>query len=114
EVVMTRELTEVSGAAADARGRPVADAVVVAVAADAERRYRGSRFVGHADTARDGTFAIRPLAPGDYLVARLDKRTILDVDTELDDADFLESLAAGAARLTLEEGQRATVALRAR
>jgi hypothetical protein len=114
EVVMSNKVTEVAGAIADEGGRPVADSAVVAFASDRARWYPRSRFLGRADATRDSTFSIRGLAPADYYVAVVDKRIVADVTAEIENPEFLESLVAGAARVTLSEGQRARLMLRAR
>jgi hypothetical protein len=112
EVVMTSHVTAIAGAVVDERDKAVSDAAVVAFAADRSLWYAGSRFVGHADAGRDGAFNIRALAPGDYHVAVVDKRQVVDVNGEIENPEYLESLVAHATRVTLSEGQRTTLTLK--
>ena len=74
--------------------------------------YAGSRFVASADAGGGGTFSLRGLAPADYYVAAVDKRRFVAVSEEIENRDFLASLAATATRVTLGEGQRATATVR--
>jgi hypothetical protein len=111
EVVLTNRITEIAGTVADSRGRPAANAAVVAFAIDASLRYQGSRFISARTCDRDARFRIEGLPPGDYYVASFDRRQFPD---GIEDPDVLDSLVAGATRVMLSEGQRATLALRAR
>jgi Carboxypeptidase regulatory-like domain len=112
EVVLTSHGTEIAGTIVDARNRPAAEAAVVAFAGDRTMWYRASRFVGYAFATRDGRFAIRGLAPGEYCVAVVDRRQTADLPAEIGNAELLESLVVGAQRMTLDDGQRVQVALR--
>jgi hypothetical protein len=58
---------------------------------------------------RDGV-TLRGLAPGEYYVAALDRR-VLDETAAIDDAEFLESLVAGATKVRLTEGEARSVSL---
>ena len=62
--------------------------------------------------ARNGTFAIRGIAPSEYYVAVVDRKRTVDLYNEIENPAFLESLVAGARRITLDEGQRVQIALR--
>jgi hypothetical protein len=112
EVVLTSHGSEVAGSIVDSRNRPVGEAAVVAFSPDRTTWYRSSRFVAYAFAARDGTFAMRGLAPGDYYVAVVDRQRTRDVPNEIENPEFLESLVAGAQRIALDEGQRIQIALR--
>ncbi|HXI32004.1 MAG TPA: carboxypeptidase-like regulatory domain-containing protein [Vicinamibacterales bacterium] len=111
-VMMTKRATEIAGSVTDEKGGPRADSAVVVFACDRDLRYAGSRFVASAGATADATFALRGVAPADYYVAAVDKRGFADVAQEIDNPEFLESLVASATRVTLEEGQRATLTLR--
>ena len=111
-VVMTTRVTELEGVVTDEQGARFDDAAVVVFARDPELRYIRSRFVVSADVSRDARFTIRGLAPADYYVAAIDKRGPADVAGEIDNREFLESLVVAATRVTVGEGQRATVTLR--
>jgi protocatechuate 3,4-dioxygenase beta subunit len=69
EVVLTDRISNVSGRAVDARGRPVSDATIVVYSMDRAHWGEGSRFLATARSARDGTFAVRHLPPGEYRAA---------------------------------------------
>ena len=112
EVVMTNRVTQIGGTVVDERGGPARDAAVVAFASDRSLWYAGSRFVGHADVYYEGTFDVSALAPGDYYVSVVENRRVLDVGAEIENPEFLESLVAGATRVSLAEGQRATLQLK--
>jgi hypothetical protein len=111
EVILTNHITEVAGTVADSRGRPAADTVVVTFAIDASLRYPGSRFISATTSDRDARFRIEGLPPGDYYVASFDRRRFPD---GIENLDVLDSLVAGATRVMLSEGQRATLTVRAR
>ena len=100
EVVLTDRITEIAGTVFDDRGRPVANARVVAFAA----------------SDANGAFSIRDLPPGPYFVAAVDRRRASEDNGEWLDPDLLDSLTPGAARITLSEGQSisANPTLRAR
>jgi protocatechuate 3,4-dioxygenase beta subunit len=110
EVVLTPHVTEIAGSVTDARAQPFNHAAIVAFAVDPSLRYSLSRFVGTAATDHEGRYRLEGLPPGEYYVAAADRRRNVDVE----DPDFLESLTADAARVTLGEGQHVSLALRAR
>jgi hypothetical protein len=112
EVVLTNRVTEIAGAVVDERGRPRPDASLVAFATRRSLWYRGSRFVRLTNAASNGAFAIRALPPGDYLVAVIDARDAADAEGVLDNPDFLQRLASDATRVSLADGQHATVDVR--
>jgi hypothetical protein len=112
EVVLTDRITEIAGAVVDDRGHPSLDATVVAFVDDSASWYAHTRFVKIADPGTDGTFAVRGLPAGSYLVAAINGTDVANIGEELDNPGFLESLVAGATRVTLSEGQRVSLALR--
>jgi len=116
EVVLTERITEIAGTVFDDRGRSVADARVVAFAADRDLWYDRSRFAKIAASDANGVFSIRDLPPGPYFVAAVDRRRASEDNGEWLDPDLLDSLTPGAARITLSEGQSisANPTLRAR
>jgi hypothetical protein len=110
EVVLTTRVTEIAGSVADERGRPFNTATVFAFALDPWLRYSRSRFVGVAVADRDAHYRLEGLPPGEYYVAAADRHR----SGEVEDPAFLESLTAHATRVTLGEGLRVSLALRAR
>lgn len=112
-IVMTNRVSEIAGTVADENGRGAfSDAAAVVFATDRDRWYAASRFVAVADAADDASFVVRALPPGDYYAAAVDKRRIADVAGEIENPEFLESLAANATRVTLGAGQRVSLTLR--
>jgi protocatechuate 3,4-dioxygenase beta subunit len=112
EVVLTDKSAGVTGNVTDARGRPAPDYTVIVFATHADRWYQGSRFFTFTRPKADGTFAVADLPPGDYYVAAVDRLQGSEGFGEWQDPAFLESIAPRARRLTLADGQLASVALR--
>jgi hypothetical protein len=72
-IVITDAATDVSGSVRDARGRPVADAIVLVIPLSQQFWQRSSRRFGLLHTDPDGRFRIRGLPEGEYrAVASLD------------------------------------------
>ena len=112
EVVLTNHLSEVAGVVTDDGGRPSSDATVVAFSADPTLWYAESRFLRYTNVSADGTFSLGALPPGQYGLAGIDNRDTSDVSGDLDNPDFLVSLASRAAHITVTDNQRTTVGLR--
>jgi hypothetical protein len=102
----------VTGVVTDDRNRPVSDATVIAFATDPARWYAQSRFVACADASAGGTFTLQGLAPSEYYVVGVNNRDPSDIRDELDDGNFLHTLAAQAVRIIVTEGQRTTLGVR--
>ena len=108
EIVMTRNVTEVSGTVTDARGRFVPHASVVVFSSDRSLWGPFSRFLAEARTDKSGAFEVSRLPPGDYFAAA----TVGGKEGDLQDPVRLEGLTTGAARVTIDEGQSLQVLLR--
>ena len=78
---------------------------------DREARSYQSRFLDHSVCERDGTFVIRRLPPGEYLIAAVGRRSDEGAD-EWQDPQLLEAIMPRATRMVLSEGQRVAIALR--
>jgi hypothetical protein len=113
EVVLTDRVSEIAGAVLDGDGRGVANAIVVAMPIDRGLRYPMSRYLRRATSADDGTFHLAPMPEGTYYVATVASIPIDGPDAWQDPA-FLESLAPIATTVTIGDGQRERVNLRAR
>ena len=111
QVVLTSQVTVIEGVVADASGRTVRDCLVLAFPADRAARSYPSRFLDHSVCQRDGSFVIRRLPPGEYFVAAVARRSN-ELADEWQDPRFLESLAPGATRIVLAEGQKVSVSPR--
>ncbi len=112
EVVLTQQVTEVSGMALDARNEPVLDAAVVVFAANAERWDAGPRSRWVRVTRPDATGAYRVrLTPGeDYLVMATRAAEL----STLMDPGYLASAREVATPFSIREGERKTLDVRVR
>jgi hypothetical protein len=107
-VTFTNRPSELAGSLVDAGGRPATEYFVVVFSADRHFWTPPTRRVVQTRPASDGAFSLKGLPAGDYFVAAL-------TDIEPGDTltpDLLESAIAGAARVTIADGQRTTVPLR--
>ena len=109
EVVVTDQITEVSGSVSDARGLAVADYTAIVFATDRRLWYDGSRFFSVSRPREDGTFSIRGLPPGEYFVAAVDRIPGTEADGEWQDPELLESITNRAQTITLTDGQKVAV-----
>jgi protocatechuate 3,4-dioxygenase beta subunit len=107
EVVLTKRLTTLSVTAQNVSEQ--SDFRIVAFAADAAKRYPGSRFVTVGVPDRDATAPLRGLPPGDYYVAAADRRVFDEAGES--GGDLFESLVAGATKITLTEGEARSVSV---
>jgi hypothetical protein len=107
-VVLTDRATEVTGTVRDASGAGAAALTVIAFSTSAEHWRAQSRRIQAVRTDQSGTFRLRNLPPGDYLLIASD-----DVEQgEWFDPAFLEQARAGAKQLSLSEGEKKTLDLR--
>jgi hypothetical protein len=105
EVVLTERVSTLTGRAADARGRPAGDALVMVFSTDRTHWSETSRFMAASRSGRNGAFTFRNLHPGEYYAV-----AVLGVDiSEWRDPDLLDQLVPGARNVTLEEGSVAVV-----
>ena len=112
EVILTNRAAGVSGTVTDARGRAVDTCTAIAFAVDRGRWAQQARFVRAARCDADGAFSVHGLPASDYFVAAVDRMQMANGGGEWQDPDVLESLVAGATRITLTDGQTATVSAR--
>jgi hypothetical protein len=110
EIVLTDRATRLTGTVAGVQDT-TADADVIAFATNRQLWYGSSRFLAHTAVATDGTFTIRGLPPGDYYVVAVDRVPGIETDDEWQDPAVLDTLARRAARVTLADGQAATISL---
>jgi hypothetical protein len=113
DVVLTNRVSQLTVIPVrEANAKAASDFRVIAFSTDRTRRYLGSRYVAVSPPGRDGTALFQGLPPGEYFVAALDGRVDLSEAERLDLATLLERLAAGAARVTLTEGEKRSVSVR--
>jgi hypothetical protein len=96
--------TEIGGRLQTSAGAPVSDVFVIAFSADRTFWGAASRRVQAVRPGVDGTYAIRDLPPGDYLLGAL---TDVDPD-EWQDPSFLEAIASSAIKISLAVGEKKT------
>ena len=108
-VTFTNKRTEVTGSVRDSRGEPVNEYVAVVFTEDRQQWTPQSRAIAAARSDREGGFTIAGLPAGRYLAAVVDT---LEPTAE-HDPELLDRLSSTAVPLTLQEGERKTLALRA-
>jgi hypothetical protein len=113
EVVLTDRVTMIEGPVRDSRDQPSIGSTVVAFSTDRSLWYPETRFVKMEGTV-NGEFVMAALPSGQYFVAAIEGSATTLLEDRLDDRNFLESLVPGAARVTLDAGQRVTVSIRTR
>ena len=107
-VTFTDRVTELSGTLQDASGRAASDYHIVIFPAERQAWLPESARLRTTRPGTDGTYVVRGLPAGEYLVAAL-----TDVEqNEWREPAFLEQLIAGAVRVTLAEGERRTQGIR--
>ena len=100
-VTFTDRPTSLAGVLQDRDGRPATDYYVLLFSADRAFWTPGSRRVRMTRPATDGTFSIRGVPTGDYLVAALTDLA----PGEWNDPALLDQLVSAAVRLTLRDGE---------
>lgn len=109
-VVLTNRTASVTGTVTGARAGAAEGPRVVVFAQDQRRWGPWSRFVKSVVASDKGAFALDGLLPGRYLICAVD-----NMDPEAwNDPALLERLRAVALPLTLGEGDKQSVAIRAR
>ena len=107
-VILTDRTTEISGTVRDARHTGLAAISVIAFSSEAAHWRPESRRIQSVRTDASGVFRIRNLPPGDYFLVAAD-----DVEQgEWFDPAYLDSVRAGARRITIAEGDKKTQDLR--
>jgi protocatechuate 3,4-dioxygenase beta subunit len=101
-LVFSDRSSELSGRLQDPAGRPAPDHHIVLFAADRAHWLPQSRRIRALRPSTDGTFAIRSLPPGDYLLS-----AVTDIEPgEWFDPAVLQQLSAGSMKITLAEGEK--------
>jgi hypothetical protein len=111
QVVVTSQVTELSGTVADGRGDLATSYTLLVFPVDRDRWYPGSRYFRRAGPGSGGNFSVRGLPPADYYVAPMTGWNVLkDGNDGWQEPEFLESIALRASRATLTEGGRVGLA----
>jgi hypothetical protein len=111
-VVVADTAVSISGRASDERSRAVEEYRAIAFSTDYTKWFTSSPRVRNAYAGADGRFTISALPPGDYWVAAVDALAGDSVDGEWQSPELLNRLIASARRVTLSEGERASLELR--
>jgi protocatechuate 3,4-dioxygenase beta subunit len=108
QIVMTDQVTKLSGTSTDRRGNPQSSGAVVVFSDDPQKwTTLLTRYVQTARPARDGTFSLTSLPPGGYYVAAV---ATLPEGASFD-PDFLEPLSHDAKHVILNDAQAVNVAV---
>jgi hypothetical protein len=109
EVLLTSQLTAVTGTVSDASGAPVLDYHAIVFPAERLDPAQGRHHRTRLDTSdAQGRFRLEGLPPGDYLVAAL---VDVEPNEEMSD-DTIETVRESATPVRVREGQTETVALK--
>ena len=109
QVVLTEQISSVSGLVVDRNGRTLPGYSVVVFADDERRWTPNSRFVMAAQSSQAGQFRLKDVPPGDYLavaVPNLPFRAWTNTDVLL----RLQSIAT---KLKVNDGEQKTISIRA-
>jgi hypothetical protein len=107
-VVLTDRATELAGTVRDARGTASSALTVIAFSSDPQFWRAQSRRIATSRTGQAGTYRIRALPAGDYLIVAVD-----DVEQgEWFDPAYLDSIKDKAQHVTLNDGDNKTLDLR--
>jgi hypothetical protein len=113
EVVLTDQVTHISGAVTDGRGVASANCAVIAFSSDRSRWFEASRFFALRRPSADATFRIDGLPPDEYYLAAVDPVPGDDTGGDWQDPEFLDRLSRNAMKVTLTDGERLSVSLTA-
>jgi hypothetical protein len=111
EVVVSDKGGVVEGRVLDEHEAPLEGFVVIVFSSFRDRWYDSSPYVQSARAARDGSFTVMGLPPGDYLAAVVSPGERAQSDADVTDAAVLDPLMSAARRLTIREGDRQSITL---
>jgi hypothetical protein len=103
-IVLTDRSTSLSGTVRDGARTPVPALTVIAFAAEPQYWRAQSRWIQAARTDQNGTYRLRGLPPGDYLLYVTDNVE----QGEWFDSSFLDQIRNASTRITLNEGDQKT------
>jgi hypothetical protein len=113
-IVLASTAATVTGTTTGSDARPLPGAQVVVFSTNRERWYTGSPSMQYVFSGEDSRFKIASLPPGDYWIVAIESdENEFAIRRESERVELLESLIARARRITLADGQTATVSPRA-
>jgi hypothetical protein len=107
QILVTNQVTSVTGRLADDKGQPLTDATVLVFADDPSQWAADSRGVRAVRPNQQGEWQIKGLPAGVYLAVALEYVE----DGMWNDPEFLESLRRDAQPLTVNDATAQTMAL---
>ena len=100
-ITFTDKPSQLTGTLQERSGRAATDYYILVCSADRSRWTPGSRRVRMTRPATDGSFSIKGLPPGDYIVGAL-----TDLETgEWNDPALLDQLSKAGVKVTLRDGE---------
>jgi hypothetical protein len=112
EVVISDKGAIIEGRVLDEHDAPLEKFIVIVFSSFRDRWYHTSPYVLQARSAKDGTFTVPGLPPGEYMAALIRPDERAQSDAEVTDAAVLDPLMPFAQRLTVREGDRRSITLR--
>jgi hypothetical protein len=108
-IVLSKQITTLTGLVADSRSRPVLDATIVVFPEDERLWTFQSRFVKTARPDQEGRYRMTGLPPADhYLVIAVQGLE----EGQAGDPEYLASIKSTATRFALNEGENKSVDVR--
>jgi hypothetical protein len=108
QVVVSSQVTTVSGQLADDKGAPLVDGTVIVFADEAAKWWDDSRWVRAVRPDQQGRYQVQGLPPGDYLAVAVDYVE----EGAWNDPEYLESIRRLGQRLRLGEAESKTLSLK--
>jgi protocatechuate 3,4-dioxygenase beta subunit len=108
QVVVSNQVTTVSGQLLDDRGAPLVDGTVIVFADDPSRWSDDSRWVRAVRPDQQGRYQIKGLPPGEYLAVAVDYVE----EGSWNDPEYLESIRRHGQRLTLREAEARSLSIK--
>jgi carboxypeptidase family protein len=109
EVRFTKSSTTIDATITDANGQPAGDVVLLVFSTDRDKWTYQSRFVRMSFPNPEGHIIVPNLPPGDYYAAAVEP---MESGMERN-PEILDRISRGADRITLVEGEKKTVTIRA-
>ncbi len=107
-VTFTDKISELTGTVRDASDKPAPDITIIVFPEDTRYWVPQSRRIQTAKPSTNGTYSVRNLPPGEYLIA-----AVMDVEQGgWYDPQFLRALQATSTHLSMAEGEKHTQDLR--